>query len=168
MMNSRKFVVGIMGAGDRASEQDLQLAEDLGRRIAERGWAVLTGGREAGVMNAALRGAKSVPGSLTIGILPGSSGPVSPFADVAVFTGMGDARNAINVLSSDAVVVCGAGGAGTASEAALALKSGKPLILLQAGPEAEAFFTKLKGSVRIAANPEQVIALITAIQRIGG
>jgi uncharacterized protein (TIGR00725 family) len=42
---------------------------------------------------------------------------------------MGKARNVINVLSADVVVVCG-GGPGTASEAAHALNTGRPLILL--------------------------------------
>lgn len=163
-MSARKLVIGIMGAGDGVSERDVRFADDLGRRIAEQGWIVLTGGRDAGVMNAAMRGAKSIPGSLTIGVLPGSRDSVSPFADVAIFTGMGDARNAINVLSSDVVVVCGIGGAGTASEAALALKAGKPLILLEAGPEAEAYFAKLNSSVRTAKTPEQVIAIIAALR----
>ncbi|CAK6693479.1 hypothetical protein [Synechococcus sp. CBW1107] len=43
---------------------------------------------------------------------------------------MGQARNVINVLSADVVVVCGGGGPGTASEAAHALNAGRPLILL--------------------------------------
>jgi hypothetical protein len=51
-------------------------------------------------MAAANRGAKRVEGSLTIGILPCASGGVAPDVDVAVFTGMGNARDAINVLSS--------------------------------------------------------------------
>jgi len=38
-------------------------------------------------------------GGLTIGILPSDpDGPVSRYVDVAVFTGLGDARNAVNVL----------------------------------------------------------------------
>ena len=39
--------------------------------------------------------------------------------------------NLINVLAADAVVVCGSGGPGTASEACHAIKAGKPLLLLQ-------------------------------------
>jgi len=42
---------------------------------------------------------------------------------------MADARNLINVLSSDVVVAC-PGSAGTVSEIALALKNSKPVILL--------------------------------------
>ena len=101
----RKPVIGVMGAGEAATEDDVRLAEDLGEKIAAEGWVLLTGGRDSGVMAAASRGAKRVSGSLTIGILPSESGPVAPAVDVAVFTGMGNARNAINVLSSDVIVV---------------------------------------------------------------
>jgi hypothetical protein len=94
-----------MGASE-PSAGCLMAARELGRLLAERGWIVLTGGRPAGVMAAASAGAKEVPGSLTLGILPGASG-AGPDVDVAVFTGMGDARNAINVLTSDVIVACG-------------------------------------------------------------
>jgi len=92
-----------MGAGE-PGPQSLADARRLGRLAAERGWVVLTGGRPAGVMAAACAGAKEVPGSLTLGILPSAHGGVSPDVDIAVFTGMGDARNAVNVLTSDVVI----------------------------------------------------------------
>jgi uncharacterized protein (TIGR00725 family) len=146
----------------------LSAARRLGQLAAEAGWAVLTGGRPVGVMDAACAGAKSVPGSLTIGILPtGPDGPVSTHIDVAVFTGLGDARNAINVLSSDVVVACGVEGPGTASEVALSLKAGRPTVLLAPTPAAAAFFRSLAG-VALAhevATPEAVIELIE--QRLG-
>ena len=151
-----------MGAGE-PSAATLEAARRLGRLIAEAGWIVLTGGRPAGVMEAASAGAKEVPGSLTLGILPsGSDGLVSPHVDVAIFTGMGDARNAINVLSSDVVVACGVEGPGTASEVALALKAGRPLVLLAPSPEASAFFRGLRGGgvLHEVPSPEAVIALI--------
>jgi uncharacterized protein (TIGR00725 family) len=141
----------------------LERARRLGQLVAEAGWALLTGGRPAGVMEAVCAGAKSVPGSLTIGILPtGPDGPVSAHVDVAVFTGLGDARNTINVLSSDVVVACGVESPGTASEVALALKAGRPTVLLAAAPTAAAFFRTLarKGVVHEVATPEAVIVLI--------
>src|SRR5687768_18016061 len=105
-----------MGAGE-PEPLTLEAARRLGQLVAEAGWVVLTGGLPAGVMEAACAGAKSVPGSLTIGVLPtGPDGPVSAHVDVAVFTGVGEARNAINVLSSDVVIACGVEGPGTASE----------------------------------------------------
>jgi hypothetical protein len=159
---TRRIVIGVMGAGEDASERDVRLAERLGELVAREGWALLTGGRDAGVMRAASRGAKRVAGSLVIGVLPSESGPASPDLDVALYTGVGQARNAINVLSSQVVVACGAGGSGTASEAALALKLGRPLVLLAPTLEAEAFFRSLGGTLFVAREPEEVCALIRA------
>ena len=63
---ARRPIVGVMGAGDEASETDMRLAETLGQLVASDGWALLTGGRNVGVMQAASRGAKRVSGSLVI------------------------------------------------------------------------------------------------------
>jgi uncharacterized protein (TIGR00725 family) len=158
----RRPIIGVMGASE-AHSSTLHAARQLGRLAAEAGWVVLTGGRPAGVMEAACAGAKSVPGSLTIGILPtGPDGPVSEHVDVAVFTEMGQARNVINVLSSDVVVACGMEGPGTASEVALALKLGRPTILLAAAPAASAFFRTIarQGILHEVQTPESVIELI--------
>jgi uncharacterized protein (TIGR00725 family) len=141
----------------------LEAAYRLGRLLAEAGWVVLTGGRPAGVMEAACSGAKSVPGSLTIGILPtGPDGPVSAWVDVAVFTEVGEARDVINVLSSDVVVACGVEGPGTAAEVALAIKLARPTVLLAAGPAASAFFRTIAGAglLHEAPTPESVVELI--------
>jgi uncharacterized protein (TIGR00725 family) len=149
--------------GSVAEPSTLEAAHGLGRLVAEAGWVVLTGGRPAGVMEAASSGAKSVPGGLTVGILPGGpDGPVSAEVDIAVFTGIGEARNAINVLSSDVIVACGVGGAGTASEVALALRLARPTILLAPSPEAAAFFRTLEapGSLYEVETPEAAVELI--------
>jgi uncharacterized protein (TIGR00725 family) len=158
----RRPVIGVMGPGE-ARPPLLEASRRLGRLVAEAGWVVLTGGRPTGVMEAACAGAKSVPGSLTIGILPsGPEGPVSAFVDVAVFTGLGEARNAVNVLSSDVVVACGVEGSGTASEVALALKAGRPTVLLAPTAAAAAFFGSLtpEGGLPAVDSPEEVIALV--------
>ena len=128
MTGARSPVVGVMGGGI-ASEETLALAEELGREIASAGWVLLNGGRDAGVMAASARGAAEA-GGLVVGVLPGEDRDgASPHLSVAVVTGMGEARNAINVLSSD-VVVALPGGAGTLSEIALARKAERPLLLL--------------------------------------
>lgn len=135
-------IVGVMGPGDGARDEDVAAAEALGRRIAGEGWTLLTGGRDAGVMAAANRGAKAAGGT-TIGVLPGTTrGGVSPDVDFPIVTGLGNARNNVNVLSSDVVVACGMG-AGTASEVALALKFGKPVVLLNGNEPSRAFWTSL-------------------------
>jgi uncharacterized protein (TIGR00725 family) len=149
-----------MGAGEPTAG-NLASARRLGRLLAERGWIVLTGGRPAGVMAAACAGAKEVAGSITLGILPGVIG-AGPDVDVAVFTGLGEARNIVNVLTSDVVVACGVEGPGTASEVALGLKAEKPVILLGAAAAARAFFQELGGGRRLlqADAPEDVVRLI--------
>ena len=59
---------------------------------------MLTGGRAAGVMEAACRGAQAA-GGLTVGVLPSADGAdMSDAVDIPIVTGLGDARNAVNVL----------------------------------------------------------------------
>ena len=78
-------------------------------------------------MAAACRGAKSA-GGLTIGVLPGhSTTNANPHLDVAIVTGMGEARNVIIVRTASAVIAVG-GEFGTLSEIAFALKLGRPVI----------------------------------------
>lgn len=137
-----KPIIGVMGPGGGARQEDKDLAFELGRQIAQNDWILLTGGRDIGVMHAALHGAKSV-GGLTVGVLPSSNlTGVSEFVDVPIRTGMGSARNNINVLSSDVVVACGTG-AGTTSEIMLAVKAGKPVILLNQLDSAVRFFSEV-------------------------
>ena len=117
-------------------------------------------------MAAANEGAKRIAGSLTVGILPAPETPISPHVDVAIVTGLGSARNNVNVLSSDVVIAVGAGGPGTASEVALALKAGKPVILLTAPRLAAQFFTELSGArVHSAATPAAACAIAKALLR---
>ena len=158
-----KFVVGVMGPGGGAREEGLSNARELGKLIAEEGWVVLSGGRNAGVMDAVSKGAKDA-GGLTVGVLPtGDRSGCSDAVDIAIVTGMGNARNNINVLSSDVVVACGMG-PGTASEVALALKSQKPVVLLNTGADSEKFFGNLcPDKVFTAGTPEQTVEIIKQI-----
>ena len=78
-------------------------------------------------MEAACRGAKD-GGGTTVGILPGTDrGEANEFVDVAIPTGLGEARNALVVRAADALIAVG-GGYGTLSEIALALKAGKRVV----------------------------------------
>jgi uncharacterized protein (TIGR00725 family) len=125
---ARRPLIGVMGGGVASPEVEA-LAFALGEAIAEAGWVLLNGGRDAGVMAASARGAHHA-GGLVVGVLPGATDAgASPHLDVALRTGLGDARNAVNVLSAD-VVVALPGGPGTLSEVALAVKAGRPVILL--------------------------------------
>ncbi len=155
-----RFIIGVMGPA-KAKKNDLDNARLLGELIARRGWVVLTGGRDVGVMDAACEGAKRVGGSLTVGVLPTAKDKISRHVDVPIITEMGSGRNNINVLSSQAVVACGLSGSGTVSEVALAVKAGKPVILVDASPAEVAFFRKLGGRlVSAAGSPEEAIDLI--------
>ena len=149
-----------MGPGSGAMENDLQLAFDLGKRLGEEDFIVLTGGRSSGVMEAALKGAKA-GGGTTVGILPSEHGAEqSEYVDIPVKTGMGSARNNINVLTAD--VIAGIGiGAGTTSEIALAIKANKPVLLLSPSPNSETFFMQFDHSKLVSAKtPAQALVEI--------
>lgn len=154
----RAFIVGVMGGGN-ADAPTLEMAYHLGRLIAGKGWVLLNGGRDAGIMAASAEGATK-NGGITVGILPDDHiGYASEYIQIPICTGMGSARNAINVLSSDIVVAC-PGGAGTVSEIALALKHGKEVITLSF--DARSLFEKIgyKNSIFSAKIPEEVISII--------
>ena len=160
---TRRFVVGVMGPGDGADERSRATARELGALVAAEGWVLLTGGRAAGVMGAANEGAKTVEGSLTVGILPTAAEAVPPNVDIAVRTDLHAARNNVNVLSSDVVVACGNAGPGTVSEIALAVNGGRPIVLLGVAPDVEELFARLGGVlVSTASTPA---AAVEAIRR---
>jgi uncharacterized protein (TIGR00725 family) len=152
-----KTIIGIMGPGDGASAEVRDRARKIGRLAAEKGWVVLTGGRASGVMQAASQGAKEA-GGLTIGVLPGADlTGTSGFIDLPIPTGMGNARNAINALSSSVLIAVGMG-PGTASEVALGIKSGKGIVLTSVSESALAFFKEIGGEkIRHAASAEDAI-----------
>ncbi|MBE9177890.1 TIGR00725 family protein [Oculatella sp. LEGE 06141] len=162
-----QHIIGVMGPGTASSLSNQRNAYELGRLIAQQNWVLLTGGRAAGVMDAACRGAKQA-GGLTVGILPGSDrAGMSSAVDIPIVTGLGNARNAVNILSSDVVVACGMG-SGTASEVALALKANKRVILLDQTAPVQAFFTELgrelgERNILIAATPNETIEIIKSL-----
>jgi uncharacterized protein (TIGR00725 family) len=159
-------IIGVMGsAAPTPALHDA--AYQLGVLLARAGFVVLTGGRPVGVMDAAMAGAKTIPSSLTLGILPGSRGDgVSVHTDLAIFTGLGDARNAINALTPAAIVACGLESPGTVSEVALALKAHRPVILLQASPAAVTFFRAVAGSnpLHVVETPEAALQILEGLE----
>ncbi len=158
-----RIIIGVMGPG-QATRPVRQLAYQLGKAIAAEGWVTLSGGRNAGVMDEVNRGAKD-GGGLTIGILPGVRiNKVSEYVDIPIMTGMGSARNNINILTASVVVACGLG-AGTASEVALAIKAGKPVILLGIDAQSVSFFQQLDMQQNVK-NTESVPEVINLIRYI--
>jgi uncharacterized protein (TIGR00725 family) len=125
----RPFIIGVMGS-HRGNDESLADARALGEAIAQRGHVLLTGGGP-GIMKAASEGAFKA-GGLVIGIIPSERqrplpGYPNDFVDIPVYTGMHDARNAINAKTPH-IIVALSGGPGTLSEMALAIKSGTPVI----------------------------------------
>ena len=120
-------MISVIG-GEAAGPEALEVAEEVGREIARRGATLVCGGR-GGVMEAACRGAREAGGH-TIGIMPGRNHEESPpnaYVEFPVFTGMGFTRNAIVVLSGDAVIAID-GSYGTLSELAFALIHDAPIV----------------------------------------
>ncbi len=128
----RPQYIGVIGAGTcPASTYDI--AKDLGFEIGKRGWTLVCGGLQ-GVMEGAARGC-SEAGGMVLGILPGlDKRSANPYITVPIPTGLGDGRNLLVVRSSD-ILVAVAGGYGTLSEMALALKADKPVIGLKTWKE---------------------------------
>lgn len=123
----RKFI-GVIGAGECPAEI-ADLAYRVGYGIAQQSGVLICGGL-GGVMAAACRGAKD-GGGLTIGILPGPDrGEANPWVDIPIPTGMSEARNAIIVRASDALIAI-AGSYGTLSELGFAFQLGVPVVGLK-------------------------------------
>jgi uncharacterized protein (TIGR00725 family) len=123
----RRPYIAVIGAGVCADDDPTAtLAEGVGRVVAAAGGVLVCGGL-GGVMAAACRGAKSAGGT-TVGLLPGTDRrEANEWVDVAVPTGLGEARNVLVVRAADAVVAVG-GEFGTLSELAFALKTGVPVV----------------------------------------
>lgn len=122
---TRRCYLAVVGPS-RAPVHLADLAREVGAAVAGAGAVLVTGGL-GGVMEAACRGARSA-GGLTVGLLPGENrSAANPWLDVAIPTGLGEARNALVVRAADAVIAVG-GQYGTLSEIALALKAGKPVV----------------------------------------
>jgi uncharacterized protein (TIGR00725 family) len=123
--------VAVIGSG----QEHEPAAEEVGRLLAERGCTVVTGGLDE-VMAAAHRGAKRAGGT-TIAILPGERrADANEWADHVVVTGIGHARNLAVAASGDAVIAVG-GSWGTLAEIAFASRLGRPVVVLEGGPEVD-------------------------------
>jgi uncharacterized protein (TIGR00725 family) len=119
------MIIAVIG-GDSPPPEALPVAEAVGRELARRDHTVICGGR-GGVMEAACRGAREAGGH-TIGVLPGPDRrDMNPNVEFPIVTNLGAARNAIVVLSADAVIAVD-GSYGTLSEIALARVHGKPVV----------------------------------------
>jgi len=154
----RRLYVTVIGSSTNVPHKALKLAYEVGLELGKRGIVLVCGGK-GGIMKAVAKGAKE-SGGTTIGILPGASKEeANEYIDIAIPTGMGHARNAINVLVGDAVIVIH-GGVGTLSEVGLALAYGKPVIALKgSGGVADLMAGKVIGPsvIHIANSPTEAV-----------
>jgi uncharacterized protein (TIGR00725 family) len=135
--------VSVIGSGAEWADA----AEEIGRRLAERGCTVVTGGLGE-VMAAAHRGAKGAGGA-TIAILPGESRALAnEWADHVVVTGIGHARNLAVAASGDAVIAVG-GGFGTLAEIAYARLLGRKVVALEGAPRVD--------GIEVAPSPAEAV-----------
>lgn len=142
-MVERRQIVGVMGSGDDVPNPDA--AAEVGRLIAEMGYDLLTGSG-GGVMAAVAEAFTSVSprDGISIGIVPANApddhtpppGYPNQYTELAINTHLGrggdpdaiDSRNAVNVLTADAIILLG-GNDGTFAELQLAARYDKPRIL---------------------------------------
>ncbi len=151
MTDKKRFVAVIGGA--QASQQEIRLAEEVGRKLAKKGVVLVCGGL-GGVMEAACRGASS-GGGLTIGILPGENRrAANSYVQIPIVTGIGYARNVAVVKSAQAVIAVG-GSYGTLSEIGHALQSGIPVVGL--GTWSLSKNGKTNGSIVSAQNSAEAV-----------
>ena len=123
--------VSVIG-GSSVPPETAATAEELGKRLAERGHTVVCGGL-GGVMEAVCRGAREASrhtrgtGGETIGVLPTDRRTdANPHVTTPIATGLGHARNALVVMNGDAAIAVD-GSHGTLSEIGLALAHGRPV-----------------------------------------
>jgi uncharacterized protein (TIGR00725 family) len=146
--------------GATADDETMAAAYRLGELIAENGWVLVNGGRPTGVMDASAKGAQDTGGGLSVGILYDDDREgASDGIDIVIPTGMGPARNIINVLASD-VLIGLKGSGGTLSEIALALRFGRPVILLDFDPGEPFLNAAGEGKWFRTSTPEEAVAKV--------
>lgn len=127
--SKRKLQIVVLGSSKAiCSKLAYNLAFEVGVELAKSKVTTVSGGGH-GVMEAAMKGAKS-KGGTTMAILPWESMKrVNDYADFVVATGIGWSRNSININSADGCIVVH-GGAGTLNEATYAYMMNKPTVAL--------------------------------------
>ena len=125
---AQSVYIAVIG-GSEINNELAALARSVGQEVARKGAVLLCGGL-GGVMAAAAQGAQEA-GGVSLGILPdGDRNRANPYLTYTIATNLGHARNMLIAHSADAVIAVD-GSYGTVSEAAIALKLGKPVIALQ-------------------------------------
>ena len=123
------YISVIGGDRDHTTPEGLELAEEVGRRIAEAECILVNGGM-GGTMERAAKGAKSAGGT-TIGILSTTDRTAAnPYIDFAIPTPLGFVRNVLVANASDAVIAL-PGKWGTTNELSFAMIAGVPVVAIE-------------------------------------
>ena len=162
----RKIYISVIGASaaDTATEI-LQLAEEVGKRVAQAGCILVNGGL-GGTMRYAAKGAYQAGGT-TIGILQGTNrNDANEYIQYAIPTDLGHIRNSIVINAADAVIVL-PGSWGTLSELAFAKIWEKPVVALKNWDHIirqDEVPVRFK-DIPIADNPEQAVKMAVAMAK---
>jgi uncharacterized protein (TIGR00725 family) len=159
--------ISVIGSGtcEEGSEQ-WDLAEEVGRLLAEAGAVVVCGGL-GGVMEAASRGAAGAGGTV-IGVTPSDSlEHRNEYCTHVVATGIGHARNLAVVASGAAVIAIG-GEWGTLAEIAFARRLGRTVVALRSWrPVGEGAMAEAPGMIQARTAPEASAAALAAARPVG-
>jgi hypothetical protein len=153
--------VAVIGAGGaQPGSEAWELAEAVGRGLAEAGAVLVCGGR-GGVMEAACRGAAGAGGE-TIGIVPGHElEEANRFCTRVIATGVGHARN-LAVVGSGEVVIAIGGEWGTLSEIGHARSIGRTVVALRSWSLSGRERMEGAPGVEVAETPEDAVAAALA------
>ncbi len=129
-MLTKKRQILVVGNNENGSTPELEkIAYETGAEVAKSGSVLITGGL-GGVMRAACQGAKGEDG-LTVGIIPQNDPSfANEYCDIVIPSGVGLARDFLNALSADGVIVIG-GASGTLSEICAAYMHKKPIVAIK-------------------------------------
>jgi uncharacterized protein (TIGR00725 family) len=158
-MRERVRQVSVIGKGTPDAGVE-ELAEEVGRLLAESGVVVVCGGLR-GVMEAVARGATEAGGE-AIGIIPSDDpGDANPHLTHVVASGIGYARNLAVVASGEVVIAVG-GEWGTLAEIAFARDMGRPVVVLEGWSVTGAGAMKDGPGIEVAKTAAEAVELALA------
>jgi len=128
-MTKKRQILVIGNNTNGCTPKHEKIAYEVGVEIAKSDSVLITGGL-GGVMAAASHGAHDTNG-LTVGIIPQDDATMAnEFCDIVIPTGIGLARDFLNALTADGVIIVG-GGSGTLSEVCAAYMYKKPMVAIR-------------------------------------
>jgi uncharacterized protein (TIGR00725 family) len=122
----RRLIAVIGGRAGNASRKAWQLAEAVGAEIAHRGFGMISGGDD-GIADAAAKGCSGAGGEV-VALLKWNRPEAGPFVTWAIPTSMDLARSNPLIWSGEGVIAF-EGSFGTLGEIALALDTGRPMVV---------------------------------------